>query len=295
MIYEVILPKAIDIDNEIIYTLICTFFPQVNQMNILPMPVSATHSIMHRKNFLWPHASYKTWWLIIPLSGCFSCTMQGRTWTVSEGDLCFFPPGIVFDRYVIEDLYLHYINITWNCTDDVLKESSYFPIGCVNLRDKARLQSTLNMLSTMAKTFVPCRETVTTHYISDIWMQFLTDYGSLISKLPEYTNDPVIDKAIDYFTHNLHTSLSMPDVAAHCGLSPVQLSKKFTQIVGISPVKYLTSLRMQKAQRLLADTDLLVSQVSAMCGYENPLYFSRRFRETTGISPQQYKESLKKV
>lgn len=259
------------------------------------MPTAAKHSIMQREDFLWKHAAHDEWTLIIPLSGRFSCTMQGRTWIVSEGELCFFPQGVIFDRYIIEKLKFHYIRMKWNCPDEALRESNFYPVGCVNLSDKDRLQSTLHMLATVDQTPALKRSEIPLHYIRDIWMQYLMDYTNIVEKYSTHTNDPIINKAIEYIERNVHTLKSISDVARYCNLSPTQFSKRFSECVGVSPVKYLTNLRIQKAQKLLSESDLSVSQIASMCGYESPFYFSKRFRDIIGISPQYYKNDAQKI
>ena len=73
------------------------------------------------------------------------------------------------------------------------------------------------------------------------------------------------------------------------------LRKLFKKELGISPLEYLTSLRMKNAERLLAavwTSEYAIAEIAHMCGYENALYFSRVFRKYYGCSPSQY---LKKI
>ncbi|MGI6344578.1 MAG: helix-turn-helix domain-containing protein [Bacillota bacterium] len=51
-------------------------------------------------------------------------------------------------------------------------------------------------------------------------------------------------------------------------------------------------LRIQKAQRLLRETDLTISAISQECGFESPSYFSATFRRETGYSPSAYRRLL---
>lgn len=69
------------------------------------------------------------------------------------------------------------------------------------------------------------------------------------------------------------------------------LRKIFKKEIGMSPLEYLTSLRMKNAERLLSTTwshGLAVAEVAQMCGYENALYFSRVFKKHHGCSPSQF-------
>lgn len=264
-------------------------------MSMFPMPCRAKHDILQRKEFLWKRAAYDEWFLIIPISGCFSCTMRGQTQTVSEGELCFFPPGVTFDRRVIEDLKMHYISIEWNCTDEELVKAGCYPLGRVDVSDQNRLHGSLRMLRSIFKACTSDRSEAVLHFVRDIWMQVLTDQTNIFHEPLLRTNDPIVDRAIEYINAHLHEAVAITDVSAYCGLSHIQLTNRFTRVVGTSPIKYLTNVRIQKARNLLCGSTLSVAQIAAMCGYENQFYFSKRFRMLMGLSPQQYRNSLEMV
>ena len=54
-------------------------------------------------------------------------------------------------------------------------------------------------------------------------------------------------------------------------------------------IRYLTGLRMRRAEHLLAHTELMIYEISIMAGYENPTYFSTLFKKVTGLSPKNYR------
>lgn len=64
--------------------------------------------------------------------------------------------------------------------------------------------------------------------------------------------------------------------------------KLFKQETGVTPLEYLTDLRIEHAKGLLSSSSLTVRQVAAMVGYNDPYYFSRIFKKATGKSPSQW-------
>ena len=56
-------------------------------------------------------------------------------------------------------------------------------------------------------------------------------------------------------------------------------------------VKYLTTLRIQKAKELLANQDNKIIEIAEMVGYLDPYYFSHCFKKTTGLSPREYRQN----
>ena len=69
------------------------------------------------------------------------------------------------------------------------------------------------------------------------------------------------------------------------------LRKLFKKEVGVSPLEYMTSLRMKNAETLLTgmwSNGYSVSEVARMCGFEDALYFSRVFKKYYGCSPSNF-------
>lgn len=72
------------------------------------------------------------------------------------------------------------------------------------------------------------------------------------------------------------------------GLSYDYFKDLFIKQYGVSPVKYVTMMRVEKAKELLLTKLYSVTEVAEMCGFENIYYFSNVFKKATGISPKNY-------
>ena len=66
--------------------------------------------------------------------------------------------------------------------------------------------------------------------------------------------------------------------------------RSFKQIVNYSPMQYILTIRMNNAASLLESTDYSMAEISAIVGYDNPLYFSRLFKKQKGVSPSEYRK-----
>ncbi len=64
----------------------------------------------------------------------------------------------------------------------------------------------------------------------------------------------------------------------------------FKRTYNVSPMQYLTAVRMQKAQTLLRSTNVPVTEISQACGYDNPVYFSEQFKKTVGTTPSIFRK-----
>jgi len=96
-----------------------------------------------------------------------------------------------------------------------------------------------------------------------------------------------------FIDENLHTPLDRDRLAERCGLSPARFHVVFHQIVGVSPMTFVTQQRMKKAQFLLAETTLPIKQIGDKVGYADPYIFSRAFKNTTGVCPKFYQARAK--
>ena len=76
------------------------------------------------------------------------------------------------------------------------------------------------------------------------------------------------------------------------------LRKLFKKEMGMTPLEYLTNLRMKKAETMLSimwGRDYSVAEIAEQCGYDDALYFSRVFKKYFGCSPTVFaKKSGKK-
>lgn len=73
--------------------------------------------------------------------------------------------------------------------------------------------------------------------------------------------------------------------------SPSYLRKRFKTAVGLSPVKYLNSLRMTEAKKLIANkkmTKMSFDTIAEKCGFSDERYFSRVFKAECGMTPGEY-------
>lgn len=64
----------------------------------------------------------------------------------------------------------------------------------------------------------------------------------------------------------------------------------FKKAFGISPMKYLNSVRMEHAKLLLLRSDASVTEISREVGFSNPTYFSEMFLKSVGVSPTEYRK-----
>lgn len=101
--------------------------------------------------------------------------------------------------------------------------------------------------------------------------------------------NPAIRRIIDHMKANLQRRLTLTDLARSAKLSRSRMSDLFKAETGLSPGKYLKTLRMQKAAELLETTSLTVEQIRAKVGMRDKSHFIRAFKKTYGKTPSKYR------
>lgn len=99
-----------------------------------------------------------------------------------------------------------------------------------------------------------------------------------------------IDRATHYFNENYNKSLNIDEYAESRHMSTCWFIRSFKQILKVTPMQYILSLRMANAQSLLETTEYNISEIAEAVGYDNALYFSRLFHKHTGVSPSEYRK-----
>lgn len=107
----------------------------------------------------------------------------------------------------------------------------------------------------------------------------LNEIGSRAAEIIKYIN-----------THLSDNQLSVSTIACHFELSQAYLCSYFKKVVSSTINQYITEARLQKAMKLLSDTNFKVYEISDQVGISDTNYFSYLFKKHVGISPLEYKE-----
>lgn len=87
----------------------------------------------------------------------------------------------------------------------------------------------------------------------------------------------------------MHPELSVNELAERLGFDASYIGTVFKAHKDITITKYINSIRIKEACRLLRETSLPVKEISVRVGYSDPNYFSRKFREEMDMTPIEYR------
>jgi AraC-like DNA-binding protein len=101
--------------------------------------------------------------------------------------------------------------------------------------------------------------------------------------------DPVLRPALAALHAEPQRRWTVPDLAAAAAASRSQVDQRFREVLGRSPIRYLTEWRMHLAEDLLATTDLGVAAIARRVGYDAEEAFSRAFKRSHARSPAHWR------
>ena len=125
-----------------------------------------------------------------------------------------------------------------------------------------------------------------------IFAQHLAIISNQVIIQQENAEVPVIRRAKDYIREHQGEKVSLGNVAKAVNMSAFYFCKMFKKAAGINFTDYLSRVRIERAQNLLLNPNLRVSEIAFEVGFQSLTHFNRVFKKITGQSPTDYRSKL---
>lgn len=136
----------------------------------------------------------------------------------------------------------------------------------------------------------PCFEELLRFYLGQLFTEI--HRSQLEFSAEKYRNQKEMEATVHFFNESFTQAVSIEEYARDHHMSISWFIRSFKRYMGMTPMQYITSIRINKAKELLKSTNCSIQEISNLVGYENPLYFSRIFRKQAGLSPSQYRKEI---
>jgi AraC-like DNA-binding protein len=129
--------------------------------------------------------------------------------------------------------------------------------------------------------------------LMQIFLHIVRHFGSTFT--PPFATDKSAElrrllPAFDYLERNIEDgSVCIGDLAKTVHLSEVQFRKLFGRVTGLSPARYIQSRRIERACRLLRESDASIEQAASATGFADTAFFCRVFKSWTKSTPTEYR------
>lgn len=165
------------------------------------------------------------------------------------------------------------------------------------IENDSDLNDLLAHLSSELLTEKPGRDIVMRAIVEQILVQILRRYSiAKHSDELELSRVGLIDRrirrSVELMHHQLDQELSLRDLAAASYLSPFHFARLFKKLTGATPHSYLVTIRNNKAQLLLAESELSITEIGMRVGYLSASHFTKAFRQATGTTPREFRKAL---
>jgi AraC-like DNA-binding protein len=102
-----------------------------------------------------------------------------------------------------------------------------------------------------------------------------------------------IRKSCALMRENVDREVSIRHISEELGLSYETFRKQFRNYVGMSPLQYFLSLKIERAKELLTTTRMSIKEIAYSMNFDSPDYFCSQFRRKTGRKPSEYRPTPK--
>ena len=248
--------------------------------------------------------------IVYVLSGTCENKIFGEISILNEGDLCLMSPSVRHSLWTEEGLIINILmrrstlrNVFSNLFHGHSIISDFFT-NSTYLRDFA----TCLLFRTKGDTAI--REQVLGMYyeqlhsdeyseniISSMLMIFFNKLVRGYKNTAAYpqtlkTQNESVSQILGMIV-NHSSDITLSALAKQLGYSVVYCSKYIKKITGYTFLELLTKVKLEKAKELLRNTAMSISEISSICGYENPENFNRAFRKVYGMPPSAFHENSK--
>jgi AraC-like DNA-binding protein len=103
--------------------------------------------------------------------------------------------------------------------------------------------------------------------------------------------EPYVARALALLHRDVTRRWTVEDLGREVGLSRSALADRFIRLIGLPPMHYLASWRMQVAALKLRNTSASLAQVAEVVGYDSEAAFSRAFKKAFGAAPATWRRS----
>ncbi len=222
--------------------------------------------------------------LIFKMSGNNIVNFGAKTLDESQNAVRYLPKGITSGEYTVDVLEP-------GCCIDI-----YFDTAD-EMPDVAAVLKNMTELKPLFLKICNIWNAKKTGYYSECMSIFYDIIKRIKIHGDRYSTSEKTRRVIPSFeymlNHYFEPDFNYERMCEQSGLSYSYFKELFIKRYGISPVKYVTNLRMEKAKELLITGQYSVTETAEMCGFDSVYYFSRLFKSHTGVAPSNYKISDK--
>lgn len=235
------------------------------------------------------HDNHELYYMV---KGSTTYYIGDKIFHLQQGNFAFIPKGILHktdyeDNANNERILLNFSDLVFtNELQGVKEELCNCRVIYVEESLLPYLEGLLKNIETEYKSKDRYQSIMINVYITELLVQicrYKYDYKPALSG-----TDQTLYLISKYISTHFQEPLTLKELSKEFAMSESHLSRKFKAHTGIGINEYITYVRITKAEKLLRETNLPITEVAEQCGYSDSNYFSTVFKRIKGITPQRY-------
>ena len=190
-------------------------------------------------------------------------------------------------------LYAPYRGRIGRMSSSELRQQKYSFICVATLSSRAAIRGGIDAETAFSLSDLYCQRvdllSDLTH-IQNMTFTMLTDY---CDRVRDAQMRPVvsalIERCLSYISVHLHETITLEQLADHCGLCSRSLSLRFRKEVGVGIPEYIHREKMKEAEYLLRHSHYSISEITSFLNYPSQSYFTQIFKSYRGMTPLQFR------
>lgn len=232
------------------------------------------------------------YYLFYVSKGYLEMEIAGEMCRISEGQCVICKPNVGQKITYPSNwqLFCYYVHFTGDSVEKILDAMKLQEISVVSIEDVTLFEVLFRRLLEGFRTewLQSGGGSVCALPVNGLLLQLLDNVKRSGQKKQKEEHD-VILPAMFYMSEHFCEEIDLEHCAAQVHLSVSRFAHLFTQRMGISPHRFILSLRIDKAKELLMYSTMTVNEIAKYVGFPDASYFSRLFRKYTGHAPMEYR------
>ena len=217
--------------------------------------------------------------ILICVEGCGRMLLDGRWQTVGRGMACMAPPRVPNAFHALRGKAWKFLWLRY--------DEPAFVAPLVSASSPVKLKVDTKHLQRLWEGLKHEWETTRDARAVHHWVELIQHHARRLAE--PWRRDERLRSLWDKVQKTIQHDWSVASLAHEAHVSEEHFRRLCWRELGRSPIAHLTSLRMQAAQDLLANTQDKLEVVATLVGYGNPTAFARAFRRWTGCFPSDYR------
>lgn len=106
------------------------------------------------------------------------------------------------------------------------------------------------------------------------------------------TSSNVVDHAVSFMSENYGEQIAIAEIAEEVGCDRRRLAYQFDKQMGMSPIQFLTEVRLKHSKVILRTTLMPIKEIAELVGYQDSFYFCRVFKKQYHMTPSDYRKQF---